>query len=47
MMTWFMDNAPHLALLGFFIAFIGIAVWAYMPSNKAKLQERAQIPFKE
>ncbi len=47
MITWFMDNVPHLALLGFFIAFIGIAIWAYWPGNKAKLQERAQIPFKE
>ncbi|MDX1921752.1 MAG: CcoQ/FixQ family Cbb3-type cytochrome c oxidase assembly chaperone [Alphaproteobacteria bacterium] len=46
-MTWLMDNAPHLALLGFFISFIVIAVWAYWPANKSKLQERAQIPFKE
>jgi cbb3-type cytochrome oxidase subunit 3 len=45
MMNWVLDNAPHIGLLGFFVAFIGIALWAYWPSNKARLQEHASIPL--
>lgn len=47
MMDWFFHHAPTIATVAFFLAFIGIAFWAYAPGNKAKLQERAFIPFKE
>lgn len=47
MITWFLDHAPTIGLTGFFVAFIFIALWAYAPRNKSKLQAHAQIPFKE
>jgi cytochrome c oxidase cbb3-type subunit 4 len=27
--------------------FVGIAVWAYSPRNKARFEEDAQLPFKD
>lgn len=46
MIDWLAHHAPMIALFGFFIAFVFIAVWAYAPRNKAKLQELANIPLK-
>lgn len=40
-------HAPMIALLGFFVGFVGIVLWAYAPANKARLQKNADIPFKE
>ncbi|MDD9912409.1 MAG: cbb3-type cytochrome c oxidase subunit 3 [Alphaproteobacteria bacterium] len=34
-------------LLFFLIFFVGIAVWAFKPSNKDKLEAHAQIPLNE
>jgi cbb3-type cytochrome oxidase subunit 3 len=47
MMDIILEHAPTIALLGFFIGFIGISCWAYAPKNKQKLEQNAQIPFKE
>jgi cbb3-type cytochrome oxidase subunit 3 len=46
-MQGFVDHAPLIALLFFFIVFVGIAFWALKPSNKQRLQAHAQIPLKE
>lgn len=47
MIDWFLDHAPQIGLIGFFVAFVFIALWAYAPRNKAKLQAHAYIPLKE
>lgn len=31
----------------FFTMFTGIALWAYWPANKQRLQELGNIPFRE
>lgn len=36
-----------LITLSFFVAFVGIAVWTFLPSNKAKLKAYGEIPLKE
>jgi cytochrome c oxidase cbb3-type subunit 4 len=36
-----------IALLMFMPIFIGVAVWAYWPANKAKFDQYAQIPLQE
>jgi cytochrome c oxidase cbb3-type subunit 4 len=35
-----------LVTLAAFIGFIGILVWAYSPSRKARFDDAAQVPFK-
>ncbi len=47
MMSWFVHHAPQIALLGFFIGYVGIVLWTYAPFNKEKLSRHARIPFKE
>jgi cbb3-type cytochrome oxidase subunit 3 len=47
MMDVILHNAPMIALLGFFIGFVGIVFWVYAPKNKSLLQKNAEIPFKE
>lgn len=34
-------------LVAFSLAFVGIAIWAYLPRNKARFQELGTIPFRE
>lgn len=34
-------------LLFFFTFFVGVAIWAYRPANKQKLEALKQIPFSE
>ena len=46
-MNWLTDNSGLIVTTGFFTAFVTIALWAYMPSNKHTMQEQAMIPFKE
>ncbi len=36
-----------IVLVAFSLAFAGIAVWAYLPRNKSRLQKLANIPFNE
>ncbi len=38
---------PSIMLVLFLLAFIVITVLTYLPSQKNKLEEHAQIPFKE
>lgn len=41
------DISGIIVLLAFIIGFVAIAVWAYWPSNRAKLQAQAFIPLME
>lgn len=34
-------------LLVFFIMFLAIVIWVYLPKNKSKMQEIAKIPLKD
>ena len=40
-------HGPSAVTLLFFVLFIGIAIWAFRPANKQKLQDYAKIPLKE
>ncbi|NBX74451.1 MAG: cbb3-type cytochrome c oxidase subunit 3 [Alphaproteobacteria bacterium] len=46
-MTWFIDHAPQIGLIFFFVVFLLVAVWAYWPANKQKLEQHASIPLKD
>lgn len=47
MIDWLAQHGPSLATLFFFVTFIGIALWAFAPANKRRMEEDATIPFKE
>jgi cbb3-type cytochrome oxidase subunit 3 len=47
MMSFLLDNAKIIALLGFFAGFIWIAATLLRPSAKKDFEEHARIPFKE
>lgn len=36
-----------IVLVAFSLAFIAIAVWAYLPGNKGRMASHGEIPFKE
>jgi cbb3-type cytochrome oxidase subunit 3 len=36
-----------IVLVAFSLAFTGIAIWAYLPRNKSRLQKLAYIPLHE
>lgn len=40
-------HSGHIMLVSFFVGFVGIAVWAYRPANRAKLEQHRDIPFRE
>ena len=44
-MTWLADNAGLTGLLFFFVVFVGIAIWLYMPGTKKRIESFANIPF--
>ena len=46
MMEWLVQFSGYIVLIGFFSAFVGVALWAYRPSNKDKLEQHRNIPFK-
>ena len=47
-MDWFFEhgNAGTVGLLFFFTVFVGVAIWAYRPSLKEKIEANKNIPFK-
>lgn len=45
--TFFVEHAPQIALLGFFIGFLLILGMVMRPSNKTEMDEHARIPLKE
>lgn len=47
MIDMFIEHAPIIGLLFFFIVFVGIAIWALYPSNKEQLQRYGEIPLRE
>jgi len=47
MIDWLAHYGPQIGTLFFFTTFVGIAVWAFWPSNKTVLDECGKIPFKE
>lgn len=36
-----------IVLVAFSLAFTGIAIWAYLPRNKSRLQKFGNIPFED
>jgi cbb3-type cytochrome oxidase subunit 3 len=40
-------NAGMIGLLFFFIVFSGVAVWAFLPSQKEKIENHKYIPLTE
>lgn len=36
-----------IVLVAFTLAFIGIAIWAYLPQNKKRMKLYGEIPLKE
>ena len=47
MMDWLVQHGPLVATLCFFVGFVGIALWAYLPRNRERMNQYGQIPFKE
>ena len=47
MIEWLSDYSGHAALLAFFVAFVVIAIRTYRPENKAEMERRRHIPFRE
>ncbi|HQS32310.1 MAG: cbb3-type cytochrome C oxidase subunit 3 [Polaromonas sp. 39-63-203] len=39
------NGLRSLVTLAAFIAFVGILIWAYLPSHKARFDAAAQLPF--
>ena len=46
-LDWLTHNAPIVTTVFFFLMFVGIAIWAYLPKNKNNIQNNAMIPFLE
>jgi cbb3-type cytochrome oxidase subunit 3 len=46
-MDWFITHAPTIALVGFFLAFLWIALSLVRPGAKQRAQQNAKIPLKE
>ncbi len=47
MTNWLFEYSGYAVLLAFFTAFIGIVFWVYRPSNKDKIEQHRDIPFRE
>ena len=47
MIDWLAQHGQLAVLLMFFGIFMGFAVWAYRPANKAKLEKYGHIPLEE
>lgn len=47
MIDWLSIYSGYFVLLGFFLAFLGIAFWIYLPSNKKRFESYLDIPFRE
>jgi cytochrome c oxidase cbb3-type subunit 4 len=39
------NGLRSLVTLAAFVAFVGILIWAYLPSHKARFDAAAQLPF--
>ena len=47
MMDWLAHHGSELVLVVFFITFLLFAAWAYVPSNRKKMDDCGKIPLKE
>ena len=47
MLDNFINYAPTIGLLFFFVVFIIIAAWTFRPNAKSTYEEKAYIPMKE
>lgn len=47
MMDTLVTHASSIALVGFFIGFLGIVASVLRPSRKAELEKHARIPLEE
>lgn len=47
MIAFLASNATLIGLLFFFCVFVGIGIWAYLPSNKSCLEKLKNIPLSE
>ena len=46
-MDFLVQHSGLIVSLWFFTMFTGIALWAYLPRNKGRLQSYAQIPLED
>ncbi|MGB4100768.1 MAG: cbb3-type cytochrome c oxidase subunit 3 [Alphaproteobacteria bacterium] len=46
-MDWLAQHGPVLTTVCFFAGFVGIALWAYFPANKKRLEDQGKIPLRE
>jgi cbb3-type cytochrome oxidase subunit 3 len=46
-MDWLVSHSPVIGLVFFFVFFLVMAVWAYRPANKEKLESNKYLPFAE
>ena len=42
-----MEILKIVAMLGFFLGFLAIVTWAYLPRNRKAMRSHADIPFKD
>jgi len=47
LLDWVAAHGGHVMLVSFFTGFAGIALWAYRPANRARLERHRDIPFRE
>lgn len=47
MISFLGNNAGLIGLLFFFIVFVGVALWAFLPSQKQKLESYKFLPLQE
>lgn len=47
MIDWLAQHGPSIVTVAFFVLFVGVALWAFLPSNRKKLEAYGQIPLKE
>lgn len=45
MFDWIAAHAPVIALVGFFVGWVGVAIWTYLPRNKTKIEKNRDIPL--
>jgi len=47
MMDFLTQYSAIIGLLFFFAAFVGIALWAFLPKNKEEIESHKNIPLSE
>lgn len=47
MIEWLVQYSGYIVLVAFFASFAGIAVWAYWPSSRARLEALRNIPLEQ